>query len=198
MDIWTTDKLVLFLIFVIPGFIALKAYELISPSNQKDSSKQLIDVIVYSCINYAILFIPIAYIEFTTLREENIFLYYLFYLFVFIGLPIALAFLWKKLRESEKFQNIAPHPENKPWDYVFSQRKEYFIKAVLKNGNVVGGFYSKNSFSSSSPTTEQIYLEQSWVMKPNGGFERVKNDTNGILIMQNQISFLEFKKHTKD
>lgn len=38
MDIWEVDKLILFIAFVIPGFIALKMYELIFPGEEKDSS----------------------------------------------------------------------------------------------------------------------------------------------------------------
>jgi len=45
MNIWETDKLIVFLLFVIPGFISLKTYELLIPNEQKDSSKQLIDAL---------------------------------------------------------------------------------------------------------------------------------------------------------
>lgn len=195
MDIWEQDKLILFLLFVIPGFISIKAYELFLPSIKKDSSSQLIDAVAYSCLNYAVTLLPIIYVENTNLKKEYSICYYLFYLFVFIGLPILWAFLWKKLRETKRFQKLAPHPIQKPWDYIFSKQKPYFIKVVLTNGTIVGGYYGENSFSSSYPSPEQIYLEQSWIIKDNGsGFKRVKNDTEGILIMETQISYIEFKK----
>ena len=175
MDIWQSDKLILFLLFVIPGFISLKFYELLIPNEYKDSSKQIIDAIAYSCINYAILLIPIIHIE--TMRknnEVNLFGYYLFYIFVFIVAPIIWVLIFKWLREKEFFQKIAPHPTLKPWDYVFQQRKPYWIKITLKNGQIVGGKYSINSFASSSPAKEQIYLEESWIINDRGGFERKK------------------------
>lgn len=55
MDIWTVDKLVLFIAFIVPGFVSLKAYELLAPRVTKESTQQLIDAVAYSSINYAIL-----------------------------------------------------------------------------------------------------------------------------------------------
>ncbi len=195
MDIWQIDKLILFLLFVIPGFISLKFYELIVPNEYKESSKQLIDAITYSCINYAILFIPIIYIE--TIKKNNAInscVYYLFYLFVFLIAPVIWALIFKWLRKREFFQKIAPHPTQKPWDYVFQQRKPYWVKITLKNGQIVGGKYAEKSFASSSPAKEQIYLEESWILNDRGGFERKKNDSEGIIIMDDQISLIEFRK----
>jgi hypothetical protein len=45
MDIWQTDKLVLFIAFVVPGFVALKTYELLIPRAPRESAQQLIDAV---------------------------------------------------------------------------------------------------------------------------------------------------------
>jgi hypothetical protein len=44
-----------------PGFVSLKAYEIFVPTQKIDSTKILIEAITYSCINYALLFMPVAY-----------------------------------------------------------------------------------------------------------------------------------------
>ena len=44
----------------------------------------------------------------------------------------------------------------------------------------------------SNPAEEQIYLEESWIINDKGGFERKKNQTEGIILMSNEISYLEF------
>ncbi len=36
MNIWEADKLVLFLIFFIPGFVSIKVYDLLIPGEQRD------------------------------------------------------------------------------------------------------------------------------------------------------------------
>jgi hypothetical protein len=50
MDILDNNKILLFIIFVIPGFVALKAYQLIFNITAKDTANQLIDAVAYSCI----------------------------------------------------------------------------------------------------------------------------------------------------
>lgn len=174
MPNWEINQLVLFLLFIIPGFITMKTYELLVPSSYKETAKQIIDVIAYSCMNYAILFSYIIMIEKLHRNNEYTFLYYIVYLVVFLIGPITWAFLWKYLRESNIFQDYIPHPIHKAWDYVFSKRKSYWVKVTLKNGHVLGGLYSSKSFSSSEPAPTEIFLQESWIINDKGGFERKK------------------------
>lgn len=194
MNIWELDKLYLFILFVVPGFIALKTYELCFPNIQKDSSKQLIDAVTYSCVNYAFMFIFIRWVEMSEMQTQSPNLYVLFYFFVIFISPILLVLSWRKVRSTNLVQSKAPHPTGKPWDYVFSQREPYWVKVTLKDGQVLGGLYSSKSFASSNPEPEQIYLEQTWVLDQNGAFERAKNDTAGILILSAEISHVELRK----
>ena len=191
MDIWEQDKLLLFIAFVIPGFVSLKAYELLFPIQRTDSSKQIVEAITYSCINYALLFWPIVLVERSDLRESSSFLYFLFYVFVLFIAPIIWVWLWKKIRTSDAFQNSAPHPTQKPWDYVFSKRTPYWVIVTLKDGTKIAGSYDSESFSSSAPAEEQLYLEEAWVLNDDGGFERPRKSTAGIIILSNEIVTVE-------
>src|SRR5262245_24807589 len=127
MDIWEVDKLVLLIIFVIPGFIALKMYELIFPAEDKDSSKQIIDSVAYSSLTYALMLWPILKVEGSTLKTTHPNFYALFYMFVLFAAPVLLVFIWRFLRTRRIFQKYVAHPTRKPWDYVFGQRKPYWV-----------------------------------------------------------------------
>jgi hypothetical protein len=61
----------------------------------------------------------------------------------------------------------------------FSQQKQYYIIVTLKDGNKIAGTYGENSFTSSHPSEEQIFLEETWVLNKEGGFERLKESTKG-------------------
>lgn len=193
MDIWEINKLALFIAFVIPGFISIKAYQLAFPGTERATSDQLIDAIAYSSINYALLVFPIITIESGSLKETYKFLYYLFYVFVLFIAPIIWVLIWKYLRTRDFFQRNAPHPTAKPWDYVFAQRKPYWVKVTLKDGTIIGGRYADKSFASSAPAPEQIYLEETWVLNKKGGFERAKNNTAGVIILSSDISHIELR-----
>lgn len=193
MDIWELDKFILFFAFVIPGFISIKAYQLLFPGTEKESSGQLIDAIAYSSINYAILIFPIISIESGNLQESCPFLYHFFYILVLFIAPIIWVLLWKYLRTRDFFQRNAPHPTAKPWDYVFAQRKSYWVKVTLKNGTIIAGRYADNSFASGAPAPEQIYLEETWILNDKGGFQRAKNNTAGVIVLSDEISHIELR-----
>jgi hypothetical protein len=154
MDIWETSKLILFIAFVIPGFVSLKTYELLFPATTKESSKLLIDAVAYSCINYALLLWPIYAVETGGVRETHPTWYVLFYVFVLFIAPIAWACVMKKLRSTDFFQGSMPHPTAKPWDYVFAQRKRYWIVVTLKDGKQLAGLYDSATLSSRSVGVE--------------------------------------------
>jgi hypothetical protein len=191
MDIWEIDKLIIFIAFVIPGFIGIKAFNLFSKNPRVTSSEILIDAITFSSFNYAILAAPIWLIEITNIESYSPVTYGVFYFFVLFISPISLAFLWNWIRQWNSLQKFIPHPTHKPWDYVFSKREEYWVKVMLTNGTMIAGKYSTKSFSSSYPSDEQIYLEEEWLLNNDGGFDRVKERTAGIIIVTNEIAYIE-------
>ncbi|BFL83828.1 DUF6338 family protein [Shewanella baltica] len=195
MNIWELDKLFLFIAFIIPGFISIKAYEILIPTEAKDSSKQVIDALTYSCINYALMSWFILDVEAGSLSSAHPSMYKLFYLFVLFISPIVLVLLWKKIRCFAFFQENAPHPIQKPWDYVFSQRQWYWVIITLKNGEKIAGKYASKSFASSNPAPEQIYLEERWVLKDDDSFDRERNGTAGIIILSAEIATVELIKY---
>jgi chromate transport protein ChrA len=141
MNIWNIDKLILFIAFIVPGFIAIKTYELFIPSTTKDSSKQIIDAVSYSCLNYAIMLFPIYLVESSKFKSNHSYLYILFYIVVLFLTPILIVCIWKLLRTTSVIQKFIPHPTQKPWDYFFSRRICCWVIVTLKNGDKIGGMY---------------------------------------------------------
>lgn len=198
MDIWNVDKLIIFIAFVIPGFISLKVYELIYPGATQDSSKRLIDAVAYSCINYALLFWPIQFVEKKLNSTEYPNSYAIFYFFVLFIAPIVWVIIWRFLRTRKVFQKFAPHPIQKPWDFVFSKREPYWVKVILKDGTKIAGKYSGNSATSTAPAEEQIYLEETWLLNDKFGFDRPKKRSAGVLVLSKDISYVELLKYKEE
>lgn len=192
MDVWNINALALFIGFVIPGFISLKTYQLVFPGESRSSDKLLIDAIAYSSINYAILLWPIFAIETHNFRTVYPTAYVLFYVFALLIAPVIWVFLFKKIRTTQIAQNAMPHPTSRPWDHVFGQRRPHWIVVTFKNGRSVAGRYDGASFASSAPAPEQLYLEEHWVLNEDGGFERPRAETEGILILSSEIVTVEF------
>ncbi|WEH90988.1 DUF6338 family protein (plasmid) [Acinetobacter soli] len=102
MEIFESSKLILFIIFAIPGFISIKVYSLLCPNSDKDSTKLIIDAITYSCLNYALLG-PLIYMMIFSKKWEFVCSFFTisFYAFVMLIFPAFLAWGWLKLRNME-------------------------------------------------------------------------------------------------
>lgn len=196
MDILEKGKLVLFVLFIMPGFISMKIYKLFHPTADNDTSKIIIDVITYSCINYSFLFIPIYWIETNNIYTNHIIGYYVFYFFVLIIVPVFLPIGFLFLRRRNIIRQFIPHPTGRAWDYFFSQNQICWVLVTLKTGKRYGGLYGTKSFASSSPEPEQIYLEKHWSLDERNDFDHELTDTLGIIILTNEIESIEFIKVT--
>jgi hypothetical protein len=191
MDIWTVDKLQLVLLFAVPGFVSLKTYGTLVPSGHRQASQQLLDAVAYSCINYAILSVPLYLVRAWNLEQVHPRLYLAFWTFAILVAPVLWTLLYVKVRSSRYLQSIVPHPTEDAWHYLFSQRKSFWVVVSLQNGTKIAGRYDSQSFASSAPAPKQLYLQESWVLSDEGGFERVREDTGGILILDEAISTIE-------
>jgi hypothetical protein len=194
MDVWSIDRLGLFIAFVIPGFITMKTYGLLAATGHRDTSQQLIDAVAYSCINYAILAFPILALESSSAKVNEPYWYFGSWAAFLLVVPVALACAFWKLRATNFLQKILPHPVGKPWDYFFAQRRQLWVVVTLKDGRKVGGLFGSKSFASSHPYTPELYLEDAWLVNAEDGLERIRTATAGILIAGSEISTVEFFK----
>jgi hypothetical protein len=191
MDIWEANKLALFVAFVIPGFVSIKAYELLFLCNPKDATNQLIDAVAYSCLNYAALFPAIYYINASGVEATHPILFSLFCTFVLFAAPVLWVVLLRVLRRSKFLQRWLPHPTERAWDYVFGSRNPYWVIVTLKSGKKLGGKYGYSSFSTSGSSREQLYFEETWEINADGGLERPRETTAGTLIVSAGIESIE-------
>lgn len=192
MDIWQTDKLVLFIAFVVPGFISLKLYETIFAAPPKDTSKQLVDAVTYSCINYGIMSPFIYWVDTWKVSDNHPIWFGLFCIFTLLIAPLLWAFLLASIRRCQKFHDLLIHPIQKPWDYIFNKRDPYYVVVRLKNDRAIAGLFGSKSFASSNPAADQIYLESHYLITENGRPDRPIKETGGILIATSEIESIEF------
>jgi hypothetical protein len=191
VDIWDPAKLALFALFVVPGFIAIKTYQLLFPGVQRPASEQIIDAVAYSVINYTVWWLPTGTVQKELATPSGGFCHFVYAALVMFVSPVLLVFAWRFIRTREFVKRNAPHPVAKPWDFVFSQREACWMRVVLKNGSMLGGWFGEKSFASSAPAEEQLFLEQAWVISAEGTFERPVERTAGLLVSASEISHIE-------
>jgi hypothetical protein len=111
VDFLDADKFVLFIFFVVPGFVCLKTYQVLTPARVRDAAQQLVDAVAYSCVNYALLALPIFLVEEAGIRHSTPAAYYAFWTFVILGAPVVWACLYRFMRRRRFAQTVsaAPH-----------------------------------------------------------------------------------------
>jgi hypothetical protein len=192
MDVWQIDKLGLFLIFLIPGFISTKVYDLLIPGERRDFSKSLFEVIAYSAINFALLSWLIILIHSKGFYDHHQLLYFGSLFLILFIFPILWPFAYYKASSWSFIAKRFIHPIPKPWDYVFGKRQSFWVIVHLKDKRRIGGRFDTNSFASSYPAKEQIYLEEVWELGEKGNFVKRIDRSKGIVILGDEIVAIEF------
>lgn len=176
-----------FLFIFLPGFIALTSSGFFFPSRKYDFSKQWFEAISYGVVFSILTGVVYSY-------WPNIIVIFIF----MIMLPIVSPYFIRKILNSEFIAEKIILPIPKSWDYIFGQKKIYWIIIYLKNGEKVAGLYSSNSYTSSYPEPHDIYIEENWNFREVDGkkiFEEKVERTEGMWIAAGEISRIEFFKY---
>lgn len=192
MDVWQPDDLYSFLLFFIPGFISLKIYDSLVPSERRDFSKSSFEVIAYSAINFAFFYPLMILITAPEFYQTHKYLYLLFIAFIIFFMPILWPIIYLKILSWKSVSSHVIHPFSKPWDFKFNRREPEWVIVHLKDGRKIGGLFSQGSFASSYPAEEQIYLETVWRLDEYGNFQEAVERSKGIIVLKDEILAIEF------
>ena len=192
MNIWQIDKLLLFLIFFIPGFISIKIYSLLVAGEKRDFSKDLLEVVGYSSLNFAALSWLIVIINSDNFYNQHKFWYLFCIVIIIFIMPLLWPFIFLKISNWKPIAKYIVHPIQKPWDYIFGKKNSFWIIVHLKDGRKIGGRFDTDSFASSYPAEEQIYLEEVWKLDKEGAFVEPIKRSRGIVIFNKEIIAVEF------
>jgi len=194
MNIGEIDKVFLFIVLVLPGFISIKVYDLIVAGDKRDFSKAIVESIAYSVLNFAALSWLIIIVSSATFSKEHDFIYWISIVLIFIVFPAIWPFMFIWVSNFKIFKKHLLNPINQPWDKVFSKRESYWVIVHLKNGKNIRGKFAMSSSASAYPKERQIYLEEVWTPGKNGGFGKKVNRTKGVILFESEISHVEFYK----
>lgn len=196
MDI--AQNLNIFWFLFLPGFISLKVYEMIVPQGERDISNLLYEVCAYGALNLAAFSWLIYGAYYFRINENHPVWFGFILLWILFIAPILWPIIWLKIRTWRVIARYIVHPIKKPWDFVFGKREAYWTIVNLTDGRRIGGRYDSNSFVSSYPADEQIYLEEVWKLNGDGKFVEQIKGSRGILISGKDILTIEFLKEEEN
>lgn len=192
----TITAILVIVAFLMPGFIANRFLAFAYPSTEPSDTRAILTAITFSCLNYAILS-PLLTVFWMKAWYENLGFLAGFTFFALFLAPILIAWLFIRVVESDwgrrRRRSLGlMHPMPKAWDYFFHLGKPCWIVATLKNGRIFAGYYGGDSFASSFPADEDLYLEKLCNLTPEGRIVDVHPQSAGGIIRMDAIDTLEF------
>lgn len=195
MENLTDFNLIKFIIFFIPGFISIKIWSLIVANELKKVSDYVLEIISYSCFNFALFsWLILLMNKYSEWFNQYYFFNIIGYLLMILIGPIIWPIILYKIRTSKYFCERFLIPIPKSWDYFFSKREECFILIHLTNGSLIGGIYSNDSYASSYPESEDLYIEEIWKIDEKGHFINKLEGTKGLWVPKSSYDYIEFLK----
>lgn len=141
MDLFDGNKILLFIFFFIPGFIALKTYDFFYAVNKKDLGKEILDAVFFSCLNYSVIGFPLIYI----IDNYNINLlgFFIIGIISLLVAPCFLAFLWVYIINLIcKKTKSGKSPHKTPLEYFNNEvrkNKHVWVQVELKDDSLISG-----------------------------------------------------------
>jgi hypothetical protein len=179
-------------VFIVPGFVALKVYDLLVPAERRDFGGSMVEAITYSMVNLAIMSWAVILLRQGGFAQKHPFLYIVSTVGILLVAPAGLAIGVYALRVSKLANRWFQHPMPSGWDYFFRKQRTCWILFHLKNGKKLGGFFSDESFASSYPMDAEVYVEQVWRVDQFGRFTDMVQDTAGMVIRYAECDLIEF------
>ena len=193
----TTFSAVLVIVaFVIPGFIASRILSFAYSRSAIAEGQAILEAITLSCLNYALLSWLLAWAWIQHWYQQPLLLATVVFCILFVT-PVVIALILVKIFDTDwglrlRLSYGVAHPVLKAWDSFFRRGRLCWVVATMKGGRIFAGYYGPNSYASSFPADEDVYLEKLCKLSPKGKIEGVAEFTAGGIIQMKNVETLEF------
>jgi hypothetical protein len=191
----TFSAVLVIVVFVIPGFIANRILSAAHSRSASSDGNTVLEAIALSSLNYAFLswLLALAWIHHW---YENPFLLVAIAFCTLFVCPVVIALVFARFvdaRWGAKFRLAfgMAHPVLKAWDTFFRTGKRCWVVATLKGGRVIAGYFGPNSYASSFPAEEDLYLEKLCKLSATGAIEGLAEFSAGGIIQMKNVETLE-------
>jgi uncharacterized protein DUF6338 len=191
------NAVVVLVLFIIPGFIFTRVFGFSVPLRTRDSTYTVLDSLAVSSVNYA-FWSPLVLLLIRPGFSLNHPVWFPIGWFGILFLsPVLLAAVAVRFIDSPRAKWLRRslrmiHPIPKAWDHFFRQGKICWVMATMKDGRLVAGLFSTNSFASSYPDEEDIYLETLCTLSPEGKITGIVKGSEGAILRMDDVLLLEF------
>jgi Family of unknown function (DUF6338) len=192
----TIAEILAFAALVLPGLVALRAYEAKRGGEPRKTNEALVDILGYSLIVDVIGETLLAAAKLVPQPYRGA-VYGVDVFMTFVLVPIALGWGWYGLQRYLVRAGYVSDPIEKPWDKIFGRiaKEQLDMAAVitLRDGRRIAGRLADPANVSTYPAAEQLMLGELWHLdQERGAFvERIRGSW-GALVDNSDCETIEF------
>lgn len=184
-------EFILFLAFIVPGFLSMRVYGLLLPGDEPSLKENVLEAFAFGILNFVVMYWAISLLldqEFTPRsRLVNYLLVVLTFLIAPMTWPVIVKIILRKLAE----WNVVLYGYRNAWDDFFLRREPCWIIVHLKDGRRLGGWYGDNSYAGLYPNSGHLSLEQLWRLDEQNKFVEPVPQSRGIILRPDDYHFVE-------
>jgi hypothetical protein len=204
----TGTAILVLVVFVLPGFVALRYAELTYRTRADDNGlERVLTALYFSLLSYLVIAAGsrvLLGIDADDVRElwrgQKPLESYLALAVASLVVPLTIAELarrWSRSRARgwllRTARVSAAHKTPSGWEHFFLQGRWALVRATLKDGRVVGGFFGPDSFAGYTAEIPDLYLERRYVIDPETDwFGEAVTGSLGLYIRAEEIVSVEF------
>lgn len=204
----TGTAILVLVVFVLPGFVALRYAEQTYRTHAQDSTlERILTALYFSLLSYVIIATSAAVLlnaDRADVQElwhgDKPLKDYLVLAAAGIAVPVGIAELARRWIHTRRLRpwvlrqlGISPvHKTPSGWEHFFLKDRWAYVRATLKDGRVIGGFFGADSFAGYTADTPDLYLEQRHQLDDKDWFDAPAAGTLGVYIRADEIVSVEF------
>lgn len=181
----------LFLFFVVPGVVARVVYDLQIPSERRNFADDAVGLVSFGVIHFALFYWVFELLAAGPLSGSRLATQAVL-LAAIVVVPAVEAICVARLLKLRTLRGLTLHPTPKPWDFYFGRGEPCWVILRMKEGPPIAGYFGVNSFASSFPHPEQLYIEDLWHIDSEGRFLAKIPQTKGAIISLAECGAIEF------
>lgn len=195
----TMDAVKIIIAFIMPGFVTDYLVSFAAPRQKREPLETTLTAITFSSINYALFIWLVLIVTKPGYYSAHEITATVSWLFLLLIAPVLEGLLFVRLANSETGQKLFRFlkPRNvrlipTAWDFVFSQEEPTWVLITLVDDTMIGGYYGANSYATSFPHEQELFIEAVWRLSETGSFEAPIENSSGCLIRIHNIKYVEF------
>lgn len=153
-----SPEFIIFLAFIIPGFLSMRVYGLLLPGEEPSLKENLLEAVAFGIVNFVIMYWSISFLIDPELASRSWLVNYALVVLTFFVAPLVWPVLLKLILGQLAKWDIVLYGYRNAWDDFFLRREPCWIIVHLKDGRRIGGWFGASSYAGLYPSSGHISL----------------------------------------